>query len=127
MLPLQQARFPDFRLKGVGFTAFPISTEISDHLFGSYALPVHSGGNRLGISPNFPCHPLWAPATVQFGFVGAKLEQQLLLVQRTKQQINVVCEPRHSMSGPAPLSRRLATGPSFRHHKRVNPSLAHRR
>jgi hypothetical protein len=28
-------------------------------------LPVHSGGNRLGISPNFPCRPQWAPATVQ--------------------------------------------------------------
>ena len=27
--------------------------------------PVHSGGNRLGISPNFPCRPQWAPATVQ--------------------------------------------------------------
>ena len=40
--------------------------EISDHSFGSYALPVHSGGNRLGVSPNFPCHPLWAPANVQF-------------------------------------------------------------
>jgi len=39
--------------------------EISDQSIGSNALPVHSGGNRLGVSPNFPCHPLWVPATVQ--------------------------------------------------------------
>lgn len=39
-------------------------------------LPVHSGGNRLGISPNFPCHPQWAPATVQPDDV--ELNQRLL-------------------------------------------------
>jgi len=32
---LQQARFPDSRLKRVGFTAFPISREISDPHYGS--------------------------------------------------------------------------------------------
>jgi len=36
----------------------PSLEETSDHSFGSYAMPVHSGGNRLGFSPNFPCRPL---------------------------------------------------------------------
>jgi len=43
----------------------PNLDEISDLVLEATQSPVHSGGNRLGISPNFPCHPHWAPATVQ--------------------------------------------------------------
>jgi len=50
-------------------------------------LPVHSGGNRLGFSPNFPCRPQWAPATVQPDDV--ELKQRLLSY---KEQVLVIDE-----------------------------------
>ncbi len=55
-LPLQQARFPDFRLERVASRPSQSPLEISD-VMEAMQLPVHSGGNRLGISPNFPCRP----------------------------------------------------------------------
>lgn len=48
----QQARFPDFRLERISFAAFPISFLRSVTMAdGSYAMPVHSGGNRAGFTP----------------------------------------------------------------------------
>jgi hypothetical protein len=55
-----QARFPDSRLRRVARAAFPVSCfETSDHahLWRATQSPVHSGGNRAGFTPGFPCRP----------------------------------------------------------------------
>ena len=52
-------------------------------LCGSYALPVHSGGNRLGLSPNFPCYP--------DGYLLQLFKERIL---------NSAFELRHSMAPP---------------------------
>ena len=60
-----QARFPDFRFKRVTPRLPNLLEEISGLLAGVTHSPVHSGGNRLGFSPNFPCYPLRVPAFVK--------------------------------------------------------------
>jgi len=81
-LPLQQARFPDFRLERVASRPSQ-SQRTSDHHLEATQSPVHSGGNRLGFSPIFPCHPLWAPATVQFAIDRQRIETAIITMQRT--------------------------------------------
>jgi len=56
-LPLQQARFPDFRLERVASRPSQSEPDQWPSLEATQS-PVHSGGNRLGFSPIFPCRPL---------------------------------------------------------------------
>ena len=41
----------------------PDLNQISDHLYGSYAIAGTQWREPCGLHTRFPCHPLWAPVT----------------------------------------------------------------
>ncbi len=63
-LPLQQARFPDFRLERVASRSSQSRVEISD-VCGSYAIAGTQWREPSGHFTQLPLSPSWAPATVQ--------------------------------------------------------------
>lgn len=83
-LPLQQARFPDFRREA----SRPSQSryEISD-VHGSYAIAGTQWREPSGHFTQLPLSPSWAPATVQPDDV--ELKQRLL---DYKEQVSVVDE-----------------------------------
>ena len=84
-LPLQQARFPDFRLERVA-SRLPNLVEISD-VDGSYAIAGTQWREPSGHFTQLPLSPSWAPATVQPDDV--ELKQRLF---GYKEQVSVVDE-----------------------------------
>jgi hypothetical protein len=83
-LPLQQARFPDFRR--VASQPSQSRREISD-VDGSYAIAGTQWREPSGHFTQLPLSPSWAPATVQPDDV--ELKQRLL---DYKEQVSVVDE-----------------------------------
>jgi hypothetical protein len=85
-LPLQQARFPDFRLERIASRPSQSRVEISD-VNGSDAIAGTQWREPSGHFTQLPLSPSWAPATVQLDDV--ELKQRLLSY---KEQVLVVDE-----------------------------------
>jgi hypothetical protein len=81
----QQARFPDFRLERVSFAAFPIEMRSVALIDGSLAIAGTQWREPCGLCTRFPCHPLWAPVTVNPHPDGIRVEKAIYLFdfQRT--------------------------------------------
>ena len=99
---LQQARFPDFRLRRVGFTAFPISREISDLWLEATHCRYTVAGTVWAFHPTSLVTLMGTcDGPIRLGWrIG-------IAIYYSCKELNAVFEPRHSMSGHMLLSRDL--------------------